>query len=124
MMLARTVLLIAACVGTVQALVVGRQASGCTCAGRAYTASDIARAVTKAEGGVTSGYPHQYHNYEGFSFPMCSGTFYEYPLKTGSAWSGGSPGADRVIYDQTGDVCSCLTHTGAPTTNGFVECKF
>ncbi|KAG6817710.1 hypothetical protein H0H87_004501 [Tephrocybe sp. NHM501043] len=110
--------LVASFVGIAQALVVERQASGCSCAGVAYTASDIFKAVAKAEAGGASGYPHKYHDYEGFSFPACSGTFYEYPLKSGSVYSSGSPGANRVIYDTDGDICACLTHTGASTTNG------
>ncbi|KAF8078802.1 ribonuclease T1 [Lyophyllum atratum] len=116
--------LLVTCLGAVQAMVIERQASGCTCAGRTYVSSDISKAVAKAQSGGANGYPHEYHNYEGFEFPNCAGTFYEYPLRSGTVYSSGSPGADRVIYDQTGDICSCLTHTGASTTNGFVECSF
>ena len=43
-------------------------------------------------------------------FGMCvdgrhSGEFFEYPLKKNSVYTGGSPGADRVIYDEDGDFC-------------------
>ncbi|KAI0715366.1 Ribonuclease/ribotoxin [Earliella scabrosa] len=70
-----------------------------------------------------SGYPHQYHNFEGFSFPSCSGEFFEFPLQHNRVYTGGSPGADRVIYDTRGRFCACLTHTGAGGNN-FLECDF
>jgi hypothetical protein len=42
-------------------------------------------------------YPHQYNDDEGFSFPT-GGPWYEFPiLSSYSVYSGGSPGADRVI---------------------------
>ena len=68
-------------------------------------------------------YPHQYHDYEvgigchqteldsalltstqGFSF-NCQSPYYEFPLEEGDVYNGGSPGADRVIYDEGGDFC-------------------
>ena len=44
---------------------------------------------------------------QGFTFSNCSGTFYEYPILAGEpeVYNGGSPGADRVIYDTNGDFC-------------------
>jgi hypothetical protein len=36
----------------------------------------------------SSTYPHTYNNYEGFSF-LVSGPYQEFPLKTGTAYSGG-----------------------------------
>jgi hypothetical protein len=36
----------------------------------------------------SSTYPHTYNNYEGFSF-LVTGPYQEFPLKTGSAYSGG-----------------------------------
>ena len=46
-------------------------------------------------------YPHQYEDYEGFSFPD-PGPYYEFPiLSSYKVYTGGSPGADRVIF--TGD---------------------
>lgn len=42
-------------------------------------------------------YPHQYNDYEGFSFPTAS-PWYEFPiLSSYSVYTGGSPGPDRVI---------------------------
>ncbi|KAK7694995.1 hypothetical protein QCA50_002183 [Cerrena zonata] len=106
-----------------QAAIMGRQSGGCNCAGTKFTASDISKAIVKADDGGASNYPHQYHDYEGFSFPSCSGEFFEYPIKSGSVYTGGSPGANRVIYDEDGDFCACLTHTGA-SGNDFLECSF
>ncbi|EPQ60483.1 ribonuclease T1 [Gloeophyllum trabeum ATCC 11539] len=106
-----------------QALIARRQSGGCTCGNKEYSSRDISEAIEAAEDGGAGDYPHQYHDYEGFSFPSCSGTFYEFPLESGDAYDGGSPGADRVIYDDDGDFCACLTHTGA-SGNDFVECDF
>jgi hypothetical protein len=79
---------------------------------------------------------------QGFTFGCPGSTYYEYPiLADGDLYSGGSPGADRVIYDNDGNFCgecrylkqgsvlmlvnlACLTHTGASTYDGFVECTF
>ncbi|OSC99435.1 ribonuclease T1 [Trametes coccinea BRFM310] len=105
------------------ARVIRRQSGGCNCAGTRYTESDIFNAIDRAEDGGASDYPHQYHDYEGFDFPTCSGTFYEYPLEHNRVYTGGSPGANRVIYDSRGDFCACLTHTGA-SGNDFLECDF
>ncbi|ETW87107.1 microbial RNases superfamily [Heterobasidion irregulare TC 32-1] len=93
-------------------------------AGKTYTQSDVENGIQQAEGGGGGNYPHQYHDYEGFTFPSCSGEFFEYPLEHSSVYTGGSPGANRVIYDEDGDFCACLTHTGASSNDGFVECDF
>ncbi|KZT75078.1 ribonuclease T1 [Daedalea quercina L-15889] len=119
---AACIVLSALLVGCQAGLLVRRESSGCTCGDNTYTSSDISEAIQAAEDGGASDYPHQYHDYEGFSFPSCSGTFYEYPLESGEAYDGGSPGADRVIYDSDGDFCACITHTGASSEDGFVEC--
>lgn len=66
-------------------------------------------------------YPHQYHDYEGFDFPT-SAPWYEFPILSSYAvYSGGSPGADRVIFDSEGDFDSLITHTGA-SGDDFVAC--
>ncbi|CDO73459.1 hypothetical protein BN946_scf185013.g94 [Trametes cinnabarina] len=116
-------LLSARLVTSVTSRTLRRQSSGCDCAGIRYTETDILNAIDKAEDGGASDYPHQYHDYEGFDFPSCRGTFYEYPLEHNRVYSGGSPGADRVIYDSRGDFCACLTHTGA-SDDDFLECDF
>lgn len=102
----------------------GRAAKSCSCAGRSYSATVVQNGINEARDGGADAYPHQYHDYEGFSFGCSGSTYYEYPIVSGSIYTGGSPGADRVIYDNNGSFCACLTHTGASTTNGFVECSF
>ncbi|TFK56587.1 ribonuclease T1 [Heliocybe sulcata] len=115
-------LVLALASGSQAAFLSKRQSGGCRCGSHSYSSSDISRAISAAEDGGASDYPHQYHDYEGFDFPSCSGSFYEFPLESGRAYTGGSPGADRVIYDRSGDFCACLTHTGA-SGNDFVECN-
>ncbi|KXN86778.1 Guanyl-specific ribonuclease Po1 [Leucoagaricus sp. SymC.cos] len=90
--------------------------------GRSYSATNLRNGISKALSGGAGDYPHEYHDFEGFDFTTCSGTFFEFPILTSGTYNGGSPGADRVIYDQSGRFCACLTHTGASTTNGFVRC--
>lgn len=71
---------------------------------------------------TTGGYPHQYNDYEGFSFPT-SAPWYEFPiLSSYEVYTGGSPGADRVIFDKSGTFDSLITHTGA-SGDDFVACK-
>jgi hypothetical protein len=41
-------------------------------------------------------YPHTYNDYEGFSF-SCDSPYLEFPIEQGGIYSGGSPGADRVV---------------------------
>jgi len=101
---------------------VKRQSSGCNCAGTKYSETDIDNAIQEAQSGGADDYPHQYHDYEGFSF-TCSSPYYEYPMEAGDTYTGGSPGADRVIYSTGGDFCGCITHTGA-SGDDFLECTF
>lgn len=37
-------------------------------------------------------------------------------------YQGGSPGPDRIIFDDDGVLNGLITHTGA-SGNGFVECQ-
>ena len=63
---------------------------------------------------LPSSYPHQYKNYEGFTF-MCSGsTFYEFPiLASGALFDGStSPGPDRVVFEYV-ILVSCRGHLSA-----------
>lgn len=67
-------------------------------------------------------YPHQYHNYEDFEFPV-SGTYYEFPiLRDGEVYDGGSPGADRVIFNDNDELAGVITHDGA-SGDDFVACN-
>ncbi|KAF2027489.1 ribonuclease-domain-containing protein [Setomelanomma holmii] len=69
----------------------------------------------------SSTYPHTYNNYEGFDF-LVSGPYQEFPLKTSGTYTGGSPGADRVIFNTKGQRAGEITHTGA-SGNNFVACS-
>ncbi|KAI0180345.1 fusion protein containing ompA-signal peptide/RNase T1 [Hypoxylon sp. FL1284] len=99
-----------------------------TCGSVCYWQSDIDDAVKKGyslhQSGDTLGsgdYPHQYNNYEGFDFPDPS-PWYEFPiLSSFDVYDGGSPGADRVVFDNNGKFEAAITHTGA-SGNDFVAC--
>ncbi|KAH8702722.1 Ribonuclease/ribotoxin [Phaeosphaeriaceae sp. PMI808] len=69
----------------------------------------------------SSTYPHKYNNREGFSF-LVAGPYEEFPLRTSGAYTGGSPGADRVIFNTAGQRAGEITHTGA-SGNNFVACS-
>ncbi|KAH6658068.1 Ribonuclease/ribotoxin [Truncatella angustata] len=98
-----------------------------TCGTVCYWQEDIDEALAKGyslekSGSALNNYPHQYNNYEGFSFPTAS-PWYEFPiLSTYNVYTGGSPGADRVIFDGKGNFDALITHTGA-SGNNFVACK-
>ncbi|RKU44021.1 hypothetical protein DL546_004058 [Coniochaeta pulveracea] len=74
------------------------------CGSVCYWQEDIDEALAKGYSLLKSGstlgsgsYPHQYNDYEGFSFPNAA-PWYEFPiLSSYSVYTGGSPGADRVI---------------------------
>ncbi|KAH9900434.1 ribonuclease-domain-containing protein [Xylariomycetidae sp. FL2044] len=105
-----------------------RQECVYTCGSVCYWQEDIDEAVDAGyslyESGDTLGdneYPHQYNNYEGFDFPGSS-PYYEFPiLSSYEVYDGGSPGADRVVFNSAGDFQGAITHTGA-SDNDFVEC--
>ena len=99
-----------------------------TCGTTCYSSSDISAAVqqgyTYYSNDETVGsdkYPHQYEDYEGFTFPD-SGPYYEFPiLSDEEVYSGGSPGPDRVIFTGEGSYEGVITHTGA-SGNDFLQC--
>lgn len=97
-----------------------------TCGSVCYWQSDIDDALAKGyslykSGDTENDYPHQYNDYEGFDFPTSS-PWYEFPiLSSYDVYTGGSPGADRVIFDSKGNFDSLITHTGA-SGNNFVAC--
>ncbi|KAJ5691872.1 ribonuclease-domain-containing protein [Penicillium macrosclerotiorum] len=98
-----------------------------TCGTVCYTSSAVSAAQAAGyelyeEGKTDSSYPHVYHNYEGFDFSV-SGTYYEFPiLSDGDVYDGGSPGADRVIFNTADELAGVITHTGASSDDGFVSC--
>ncbi|KAM0796147.1 guanyl-specific ribonuclease T1 [Usnea florida] len=99
-----------------------------TCGSTCYSQDDINAAVQQGYGyyedGTTVGndaYPHQYEDYEGFSFAD-PGPYYEFPiLSDEEVYTGGSPGADRVIFTGDGTYEGVITHTGA-SGNDFLQC--
>ncbi|KAL4864608.1 hypothetical protein BDV12DRAFT_9595 [Aspergillus spectabilis] len=103
-----------------------RQSCAYTCGSVCYTSSAVSSAASEGYDYVSAGddvnnYPHVYNNYEGFDFPV-SPTYYEFPiLSSGSIYSGGSPGADRVVFNEDGQLAGVITHTGA-SGNNFVSC--
>ncbi|KAJ5198608.1 uncharacterized protein N7498_007725 [Penicillium cinerascens] len=97
-----------------------------TCGTVCYTSSAVTAALNagynlESWGEEDDSYPHVYHNYEGFDFPV-SGTYYEFPiLRDGYVYDGGSPGADRVIFNDNDQLAGVITHTGA-RGDDFVSC--
>ncbi|KAH8780120.1 Ribonuclease/ribotoxin, partial [Diaporthe sp. PMI_573] len=111
----------------VKAALAAQDACVYTCGSVCYWQVDIDEALAAAysnykSGSAPGGYPHQYNNYEGFSFPTAK-PWYEFPiLSSYKVYTGGSPGADRVIFDTKGGFDALITHTGA-SGNNFVACK-
>ncbi|KAJ5773683.1 Guanine-specific ribonuclease N1/T1 [Penicillium paradoxum] len=105
---------------------VAASACAATCGTVCYTSSAVSAAKSAgyklyAADDDVNNYPHVYHNYEGFDFDV-AGTYYEFPiLSSGSIYSGGSPGADRVIFNGNNGLAGVITHTGA-SGNNFVAC--
>ncbi|KAL1797788.1 hypothetical protein ACET3X_004394 [Alternaria dauci] len=111
------------------AAVEARQSCYVRCGSTCYTSAQVTAARNSGynyytQGGQagSSNYPHTYNNYEGFDF-LVSGPYQEFPLRTSGAYTGGSPGADRVIFNTRGQRAGEITHTGASSSNGFVACS-
>lgn len=101
---------------------------GTTCGNTYYSDSQVSSAANAACNYVQNGghagsssYPHRYNNYEGFNFPV-NGPYNEFPIKKSGSYTGGSPGADRVIINDNCDIAGVITHTGA-SGNNFVGCS-
>ncbi|TVY54749.1 Guanyl-specific ribonuclease T1 [Lachnellula cervina] len=99
-----------------------------TCGSVCYYQSDVDAAVTQGynyyEEGEQVGsndYPHTENNYEDIDFYV-SGPYQEFPiLSSYKVYTGGSPGADRVVFNTDGDLAGVVTHTGA-SGDDFVPC--
>lgn len=107
-----------------------RQSCAATCGNNiCYYASTVDRAVSAGcqryqDNNPVNSYPHTYNNYEGFDFPV-SGPYQEFPLLrsfNSNPYTGGSPGADRVIFNGNCQLAGVITHDGA-SGNAFVECE-
>ncbi|PSK53958.1 hypothetical protein B9Z65_7764 [Elsinoe australis] len=97
-----------------------------TCGKKYYDRNDIQLALNAGckhynAGTTVSGYPHKYNNYEGFEFDV-AGPWQEFPILDNKAFTGGSPGADRIIFNEYCEVAGEITHTGA-SGNDFVGCS-
>ncbi|CAG5181370.1 uncharacterized protein ALTATR162_LOCUS9728 [Alternaria atra] len=110
------------------AAVEARQSCYVRCGSTCYTSAQVSTArnagynyYRQGDEAGSSNYPHTYNNYEGFDF-LVSGPYQEFPLRTSGAYTGGSPGADRVIFNTAGQRAGEITHTGA-SGNAFVACS-
>ncbi|RMJ06677.1 Guanyl-specific ribonuclease F1 [Fusarium euwallaceae] len=102
--------------------------SATTCGSTAYSAAQVRAAANAAcnyyRAGDTAGsstYPHTFNNREGFDF-LVSGPYQEFPIKSSGVYTGGSPGADRVVINTSCQYAGAITHTGA-SGNNFVGCS-
>ncbi|KAK4038595.1 Ribonuclease/ribotoxin [Parachaetomium inaequale] len=107
--------------------------SNVTCGRASYTKQQVDAAVAEgcrlhAAGDQlgSSQYPHRFNNRESLTFAV-AGPYQEFPiLASGAVYSGKAPGADRVVfkanYQGSCVYVGAMTHTDAPTRNGFVEC--
>lgn len=77
------------------------------------------------QAGETEGsgdYPHTFRNDEDIELAV-PGPYQEFPiLNDFQEYDGGSPGPDRVIFNEDGELAGVITHTGSPVRNGFVPC--
>ncbi|KAG5982261.1 hypothetical protein E4U55_002152 [Claviceps digitariae] len=100
------------------------------CGPNRYSSSAVAAAVDAAcprvKKGTTVGrnsYPHEYKNFEKFSFNGLRGPYYQFPImQNGQIFQGGNPGPDRVILTKDCTTAGVLTHQGA-SGNAFLECN-
>ncbi|KAF2770670.1 hypothetical protein EJ03DRAFT_326293 [Teratosphaeria nubilosa] len=102
--------------------------SSTTCGNNYYTTDQVNDALNQGYNYYQEGeqvgnddYPHTYNNYEGFGFPV-SGHYQEFPIEESGVYTGGSPGADRVVFNTDGEYAGAITHTGA-SGNDFVGCS-
>ncbi|KAI0382020.1 Ribonuclease/ribotoxin [Hypomontagnella monticulosa] len=122
-----SILPLVALISSVVAVPIIEERAATTCGSTYYSATAVNQAAQRActnyqSGSAPGGYPHTYNNYEGFSFSV-SGPYLEFPLlASGSIYSGGSPGADRVVINTSCKLAGAITHTGA-SGNNFVGCS-
>ncbi|EHK47104.1 hypothetical protein TRIATDRAFT_81505 [Trichoderma atroviride IMI 206040] len=94
--------------------------------GDAQVAAAAQKACTLFKAKQTVGsnkYPHTFKNGEKFKFNGVKGPYQEFPIiNTGALYSGGAPGADRVVITSSCQVAGLITHNGAKG-NKFVPCS-
>ncbi|KAK8044647.1 hypothetical protein PG993_004671 [Apiospora rasikravindrae] len=118
--------LLAAFVTAAPAAAVLEDRAATTCGSTSYSAAQVNAASQQAcdyykNGQQANKYPHTYNNYEGFNFRV-AGPYQEFPIKSSGVYTGGSPGADRVIINTSCQQAGAITHTGAKGNN-FVGCS-
>ncbi|KAF8920840.1 Ribonuclease/ribotoxin [Mucidula mucida] len=99
------------------------------CGGAVHSLSAVMSATSSGFAHVgrpigSNSYPHAFNNFEGLKMWCPSSeqsSMFEYPILSSGTYSGGSPGADRVIFSSRGTYCAVVTHTGA-SGNNFVSC--
>ncbi|KAI0514333.1 Ribonuclease/ribotoxin [Xylaria bambusicola] len=121
-----SLLALVAVVAPALAVPVIEERAATTCGSTYYSATQVNQAAQKActyykAGSTANSYPHTYNNFEGFSFPI-SGPYLEFPMLSSGVYTGGSPGADRVIINTSCKLAGAITHTGA-SGNNFVGCS-
>ncbi|KAK4162428.1 Ribonuclease/ribotoxin [Cladorrhinum sp. PSN259] len=106
--------------------------SSVSCGSKSYTKQQVDEAVAEGCRLYAAGqqlgnskYPHKYNNFENLVF-AASGPYQEFPIVSGGAYSGGSPGADRVVFSPSYQgscvYVGAMTHTGA-SGNSFLSCS-
>ncbi|KAK7943682.1 Guanyl-specific ribonuclease F1 [Apiospora aurea] len=118
--------LLAAFVTAAPAAAVLEDRAATTCGKTSYSAAQVNAASQQActyykNNQQANSYPHTYNNYEGFNFRV-AGPYQEFPIKSSGVYTGGSPGADRVIINTNCEQAGAITHTGAKGNN-FVGCS-
>ncbi|VDC05548.1 unnamed protein product [Peniophora sp. CBMAI 1063] len=98
-----------------------------TCGSNDYTVDEVSAAVSAGVDHVddpigSDSYPHTFRDDEGLTLYCSGSSWLEFPILESGTYDGGSPGADRVVFDTDGNYCAVITHTGASETNGFVSC--
>ncbi|CBX96597.1 hypothetical protein IAQ61_005538 [Plenodomus lingam] len=127
LLLLTTPFTLAAALPTSSSALETRQSCAIRCGSTCYTAAQASAARTAGHNHYlqdtqagSSNYPHTYNNREGFDF-LVAGPYQEFPLRTSGVYTGGSPGADRVVFNTQGERAGEITHTGAQGSN-FVAC--
>ncbi|CAO1632452.1 unnamed protein product [Sympodiomycopsis kandeliae] len=103
--------------------------SSTSCGGKRFTRSDITTAINTGVDDNDSGdkpgnYPHAYYQYADEHITLkCGGSSYlEFPLESGHAYTGGSPGAYRAIFTPSGQFCANVYHA-SQSDNSFAQCN-
>ncbi|CEH12908.1 ribonuclease t1 [Ceraceosorus bombacis] len=110
------------------ASIAARQSS-VSCGGHSISSSQIQTALQTGyddyqNGSSPSGYPHAYYQYADEHITLqCGGnSYHEFPITGSTPFTGGSPGAYRVIFNDDGDYCATVYHA-SKSDNSFAQCN-